>query len=234
MSDETEAVTIEDAETSRRKAITWTRLSRTMFVILALLAVVMVGYLMWSNSMLRAQVNQAYESRDVAYEERDEAIAAWQALFEQVEATGEDPVVDEPDEPTEAPDDEPLAVQGERGETGARGEPGRAPTQAEIVASVLDVCTTTELCTGPAGKTGAKGEPGESIVGEKGDRGEKGDKGDKGDPGAASTAPGPMGPAGPTCPEGTTQTTTAVDTYVEGEVLPTRRQIVVCAVDGEE
>lgn len=218
MTDETTGpVTVEEAETSRRKAATWTRLARVVGVVLVLAVVLFGGYLMFANTALRATLAATLSENAELRDQVD-------ALYEQVLATGEQPV-------TEPKAGEP----GQPGAQGERGEPGRPPTEAEIVESVLAVCASTTLCTGP------RGVPGESIKGEKGDpgapgesivgpQGEKGDKGDPGEPGRDGRD-GIDGAPGPTCPAGTTQATVSIDTYVEGDVLPTRRQVVACVFE---
>lgn len=221
MSD-TGPVTAEEAASSRRKANLWTWLARSMGIALLVAVLVTVGYLMFSNTALRATLGASVTENAELRDKVD-------ALYEQVLAAGEEPVT-EPD--TSAP---PASLPGEKGEPGA---PGRPPTQAEIVDAVLDVCSATSLCVGPAGTPGEPGEsvkgdpgapgapgaPGESIVGP------KGDKGDPGEPGATG-AQGPQGEPGPTCPAGTTQMNVLVDTYVDGDLLPTRRQVVACVFE---
>ncbi|QCQ57564.1 hypothetical protein SEA_WARREN_31 [Microbacterium phage Warren] len=221
MSD-TGPVTAAEVESSRRKANLWTWLARAMGIALLVAVLATVGYLMISNSALRAtlaaSVSENAELRDKV-----------DALYEQVLAAGEEPVT-EPN--TSAP---PASLPGEKGEP---GDPGRPPTQAEIVDAVLDVCSATALCVGPAGAPGEPGEsvkgdpgapgaPGESIVGPKGDKGDPGEPGAPGAPGAQ----GPQGEPGPTCPAGTTQMNVLVDTYVDGDLLPTRRQVVACVFE---
>jgi len=198
------------AAESRRKAKIWTWLSRAVFVLLILVTIVTVGYLMASNIALRGQLNDAYDARDQAYVQRDEAIANWKALFEQVEAIpGEEPVVDAPT--SSASDPAP-------GPQGQQGEPGRGPSTGEVRAGVLSVCTEfATLCLGPTGQPGASGvngeagpagPPGESVVGPQGPQGVQGPQGDVG-PGGE---PGPPGPAGPSCPDGFTLQTVFVST----------------------
>lgn len=210
----TEPVTVEEAETSRRKAVTWVRLSRIVGVVLIMSVLAFGGYLMFANTALRATLAAEQQQNTEQRAENAELRDKVDALHEQVIATGEDPVT------------EPSS--GTRGERGDKGEPGRPPTEREIVDAVIGVCSSSTLCTGPPG-TATKGDTG--APGLQGDRGEKGDKGDKGDPGADSTVPGPQGAPGPTCPAGTTQTNVLIDTYVEGDLLPTRRQVVACVFD---
>ncbi|URM87294.1 membrane protein [Microbacterium phage Antuna] len=212
-------MTAEEAASSRRKANLWTWLARSMGIALLVAVLVTVGYLMFSNTALRATLGASVTENAELRDKVD-------ALYEQVLAAGEEPVT-EPD--TSAP---PASLPGEP------GAPGRPPTQAEIVDAVLDVCSATSLCVGPAGTPGEPGEsvkgdpgapgapgaPGESIVGP------KGDKGDPGEPGATG-AQGPQGEPGPTCPAGTTQMNVLVDTYVDGDLLPTRRQVVACVFE---
>lgn len=207
----TEPVTIEEAETSRRKAQVWVRLSRIVGVVVLLSVIATGAYLMIANTALRSALEAEQQQTAAKDAEIAELRDKVDALYEQVVAAGEDPVTDSATSPSTTP-----------GAKGDKGEPGRAPTEREIVDSVIDVCSTSTLCTGPPGATtvGDKGD--------KGDRGEKGDTGDQGAPGADSTVPGPQGAPGPTCPDGTTQTNVFVDTYVDGDLLPTRRQVVAC------
>ncbi|QYC54366.1 minor tail protein [Microbacterium phage Pickles13] len=221
MSD-TGPVTAEEAASSRRKANVWTWLARGVGIALIAAVLTTVGYLMFSNTALRVTLGESVAENAELRDKVD-------ALYEQVLAAGEEPVT-EPETST--------PTQSLPGEKGDKGEPGRAPTQAEIVDAVLDVCAQTALCTGPAGTPGESikgdpgddgqpgapgtpGAPGESIVGP------KGDKGDPGEPGAPGRD-GVDGAPGPTCPAGTSQMNVLVDTYVDGDLLPTRRQVVAC------
>lgn len=187
-----------EAERTRRKANIWTWISRAVLVVLILLAFVMVAYLMFSNIALRGQLNNAYDARDRAYVQRDEAIGNWKALFEQVEAIpGEEPVVEAPT-PSASNDTTP----------GPQGVPGRPPTANEILGAVGEYCETSGACQGvpgapsvvpgPAGQAGADGAPGT-----------QGAPGEPGAPGVTGAA-GQTGPAGPSCPEGFTLTITTI------------------------
>ncbi|WNM65434.1 membrane protein [Microbacterium phage Phonegingi] len=224
MSD-TGPVTAAEVETSRRKANMWTWLARAMGVALLVAVLATVGYLMFSNTALRATLGDSVAENAELRDKVD-------ALYEQVLAAGEEPVT-EPE--TSTP---PASLPGEKGD---KGEAGRPPTQAEIVDAVLNVCAQTALCTGPAGqpgesvkgdpgKDGQPGAPGESITGPQGEKGDKGDPGEPGTPGAQGPQ-GEPGAPGPTCPAGTTQMNVLVDTYVDGDLLPTRRQVVACVFE---
>lgn len=112
---------------------------------------------------------------------------------------------------TPPPTDIPAPRQGERGETGLRGEPGPAGPMGWTGAP------------GPAGPAGLVGPPGPTgpagpvgpagVTGPAGEPGPAGAQGEPGPAGADSTVPGPAGPPGPpgpTCPDGSTLTSAAV------------------------
>lgn len=122
-------------------------------------------------------IQQLDDERSQNAELRDQV----DALYEQVLAAGETPVV-EPSEPSK-----PISpVRGDR------GEPGRGPTAAEILTGIREWCTVSPAaCRGADGEdgvgtTGPIGPPGETIVGPMGPQGEL----------------GPVGPIGPQGPQG--------------------------------
>lgn len=218
---ETGPVTAEQAASSRRRANLWTWLARGVGVFLVLAMLATVGYLMFANVSLRSTLAATLSENAELRDQVD-------ALYEQVLATGEDPVT-EPD----------ASSKSEPGAQGPQGEPGRAPTDAEIRGAVLDVCRVSTLCVGPPGEPGvdgepgapgAPGEPGDSVVGPQGEPGPAGPQGEPGAPGADGRD-GVDGAPGPTCPEGTTQTTLIVDVHVDGAEEVTQRQIVACVLE---
>ncbi|MEQ7847707.1 hypothetical protein [Nocardioides kribbensis] len=136
-----------------------------------------------------------------------------QALADQVEALGGEPVVD----PEAPPADEPALIPGPPGEDGLPGLPG------------LDGLNGTDGKDGRNGQDGAdsttvgprgpRGETGLSCVDDLGlaaCRGPQGPVGATGAPGADSTVPGPQGPQGPAGPAGTANPGTY--TCPDGEV----------------
>lgn len=106
---------------------------------------------------------------------------------------------------------EPVEVEGSvPGAQGPKGEPGRAPTAAEIAVAVANYCTVYD-CRGPAGEDGEDGvhptpeQIAEAVTayceahgGCQGPAGTDGADGAPGKDGADSTVPGPQGPKGDT------------------------------------
>lgn len=163
---------IEQAKAARGAKL-WTWIAR--FTGLAILAAVIGfgAYLAVANAGSRVERLELIEQLD---DERSENAALRDqvdALYEQVLAAGETPVV-EPSDPSE-----PV-----RGERGDRGEPGRPPTMAEVMAGIQQWCAGNAGCRGPEGQQGQQGVPG------------VGQQGVPGTPGADG-APGPAGPTGP-------------------------------------
>lgn len=130
--------------------------------------VVLVGaagvYLALANADLRDQVDEAHGELVQKQSQAD-------ALYEQLLATGEQPVV--------------VPSPGPAGDTGPQGAPGRPPTSAEISDAVDAFCASRNQCIGPQGPAGPSGTPG--AAGESGATG----------PAGADGAPGPQGPQGP-------------------------------------
>lgn len=151
------------------------------------------------------------QDRDRVVSNNDRLIEIYDDLYRQSQAQGIDPTT--PDPSSVKNDSESGSLVGPRGETGASGQAGRAPTSAEILAAVRSYCTTGTACMGERGQAGAKG--------------------DKGDTGAASTIPGPTGQAGaagkdstvpgPVGPQGATGATgpAGADSTVPGPAGPT-------------
>jgi hypothetical protein len=159
-----------------RGAKLWTWIAR--FTGLAILAAVIGfgAYLAVANAGSRVERLELIEQLD---DERSENAALRDqvdALYEQVLAAGETPVVE--------PTDPGTPVRGERGD---RGEPGRPPTMAEIMAGIQQWCASNAGCRGADGPSGQQGNPG--IDGQPGAPG-------------ADGAPGPAGPQGATGPQG--------------------------------
>lgn len=159
-------------------ATLWTWIARG--VGLALLAGVLgFGvYLATANAGARAERIEILSQLEEAHVALAEERAKVDALIEQVEATGEDPVVE--------PSDAETSSSSEPGPAGPRGEagtPGRSPTAEEVYAAVVAFCASIGGCVGPpgpvggvgpAGADGAPGIPGESIVGPPGPAGATG------------------------------------------------------------
>lgn len=174
----------QQAERAARGARTWGWIARGIFAILILAILGFGGYLTLANTALRDELGGALD--DLAASRAETS-----ALYEQLRALGEQPVV----APGEVDGDSagtqgPPGIQGvpgARGEQGAPGTPGArgpAPTAAELAAAVADYCAANGDCRGPAGAAGAPGATG---------------------PTGASGAPGPAGEtgaAGPACPGG--------------------------------
>lgn len=161
-----------DQTKAARGAKLWTWIARLTG--LALLAAVLgFGfYLAAANAGARAE-------RVELITQLDEERAKVDALYEQLRALGEDPVV-EPGKST-------PGAEGPQGPTGPQGVPGvegPAPSAADVLSAVNAYCASIGGCVGPAGTAGAKGDPGESIVGPQGPAGPAGPQGAEGIPGA--------------------------------------------------
>lgn len=165
----------------------WTWIARLTG--LAILATI-IGFgifLAAANAGNRAErlelIQQLDDERSQNAELRDQV----DALYEQVLAAGETPVV-EPDEPAAPPKSgDPIR--------GDRGEPGRPPTAAEILDGIKQWCTVSPAsCRGADGEdgVGTAGPPGETVVGPQGEVGATGPQGPQGEQGAI----GPQGERG--------------------------------------
>lgn len=161
-----------------RGAAHWSWIARAVGVLIVLGFLAGFAYLAAANSASRGQVGELLTQLDEAHAANAEKDDKIDALYEQVVAAGETPVV-EPD--TETPS---SPVRGADGPRGPQGEPGRAPTAAEIIDGIRASCASIVVCTGPKGEPGAQGPQGEP-----GPQGEKGDRGDQGPQGI----PGPVG-----------------------------------------
>ena len=156
----------------------WTWIARITG--LALLAAVLgFGfYLAAANAGARTDRADLIAQLDEAQDRLDEERAKVDALIEQVQAAGEEPVVDATD-----------ARPGEPGERGPAGEPGRAPTSEEVLVAVNAYCASIGGCRGADGTNGTNGQPGtpgapgETIVGPQGPAGPAGPQGERGIPG---------------------------------------------------
>lgn len=168
-----------DQAKAARGARLWTWIARITG--LALLAAVLgFGfYLATANASARTDRADLIAQLDEAQDRLDEERAKVDALIEQVQAAGEEPVVDATD-----------ARPGEPGARGPAGEPGRAPTSNEVLAAVNAYCASIGGCrgtdgmNGQPGTNGQPGAPGESIVGPQGPAGPAGPEGAPGAPGA--------------------------------------------------
>lgn len=84
---------LNSAAREHRLARVWTILARAIAMIAIVTFLVSVLYLVFANLALRDQLTRAYNSRDIAYVERDEAYRAWQILYAQVRSLGAEPLV---------------------------------------------------------------------------------------------------------------------------------------------
>ncbi len=136
---------------------------------LALLAAVLAFgfYLAAANAGARAE-------RLELIQQLDEERAKVDALFEQLQALGEDPVV-EPGEPSPGS----PGPSGPTGPQGVPGEDGRTPTAAEVLAAVNAYCASVGGCRGADGTPGSPGTNGTD--------GASGPAGSAGPPGANGT-----------------------------------------------
>lgn len=162
-------------------AALWSTIARVVGI--AILATILAAFFFTLVDSGNAR-EHAREERADLIAQLDEQSSKVDALFEQLQALGEDPVV-EPDE--EKPKSEPGL--GPVGPTGPQGVPGRTPSSAEVLAAVLTYCATHGECAGPQGPIGMTGADGETIVGPQGPAGE--------------TVVGPVGPQGPAGETGT-------------------------------
>jgi hypothetical protein len=164
-----------DQTKAARGAKLWTWIARLTG--LALLAAVLgFGfYLAAANAGARAE-------RVELITQLDEERAKVDALYEQLRALGEDPVV-EPGKST-------PGAEGPQGPTGPQGVPGvegPAPSAADVLSAVNAYCASIGGCRGAdgaPGTNGTNGQPGESVVGPQGPAGPAGPQGDEGIPGA--------------------------------------------------
>ncbi|TMS00199.1 hypothetical protein [Nonomuraea basaltis] len=188
------------------------RLARRNWLVIAT-AVVVALLGLWASVQIGALGEQLRKS-----EENQEV------LSDQVERLGGEPLVS----PSVGP-------------PGERGEPGRAPTAAEISAAVSAYLaahppaggrapTSSEIAAavtaylkdhpparGPAGFAGSpgpRGEPGETVTGPPGAKGEDGVDGKDG---KDSTVPGPQGERGP--PPSAEQISDAVDAWLKANPI---------------
>lgn len=150
----------------------WTFVARSVGVLILLGLLAGYGVAVVSNAGGRAErlelLEQLGDERALNAELHDQL----DALYEQVLATGEEPVV----KPEEVGDPLPAP----RGEKGERGEPGRPPTVAEMIETFNAFCAANNGCRGADG-IGLPGTNGTN--GAKGDKGDPGDQGPQGNPG---------------------------------------------------
>lgn len=152
----------------------WTWIARLTG--LALLAAVL-GF----GFYLAAANAQSRTERSDLLSQLDEERSKVDALYEQLRALGEDPVVD-----PGAGESKPGA-QGPVGPQGVPGDDGRPPSSGEVLAAVQAYCASIGGCVGPQGSPGNPG-----ATGPIGSPGVNGTDGAQGEPGPA----GPQGPQG--------------------------------------
>lgn len=172
----------QQADRAARSARAWGWIARAIFGVLILATLGFGGYLTVANTALRDELGSALDDLSASRAETT-------ALYEQLRALGERPVVSPGDVSGsgQAGTQGPPGVQGipgargEQGEAGSPGARGPAPSAAELAAAVAEYCAANGDCRGPAGAPGATGPTGSS-----------------GAPGPAGEA----GAAGPACPAG--------------------------------
>jgi len=166
-----------EQEKAERGARRWAWISRAVGAAIILAFIGLGAYLAVANAGGRVERLELIEQLDDSHAETAELRDKVDALYEQVLAAGETPVV-EPDTSSPPP----------AGQDGRDGAPGRPPTIDEIVSAFNAYCAANNGCHGATGGTGPAGPPGESVVGP------QGPAGPQGEPGASIT--GPAGPSG--------------------------------------
>lgn len=164
-----------------RGAQRWGWISRAVGVIIVLGILGLGAYLAVANGGARVERFELLEQLDDSHTREAELRDKVDALYEQVLAAGETPVV--------SPETSRPPAPGAPGARGPQGEPGRPPTIDEIVASFAAYCAANNGCRGA---DGAQGPAGPSVIGPQGEPGAAGPAGPQGEPGPA----GPQGPAG--------------------------------------
>lgn len=165
-------------EKSERGLKHWGWIARGVALVIILAFVALGGYLAFANAGGRVERLELLEQLDASHTREAEKDAKIQALYEQVLAAGETPVVAPEPNPTTPP-----ASTAPAGRDGQDGAPGRPPTMEEILAGWNSFCAANNGCRGP------QGNPGEAIVGPAGPQGElgpvgpQGPQGVQGDPG---------------------------------------------------
>lgn len=156
----------EQAERAARSARAWGWIARAIFAVLVLATLFFGGYLTVANTAMREQLGETLD--DLAASRAETT-----ALYEQLRAIGEKPVV----EPGEVGKGEgagpqgPPGVQGIPGERGAPGPAGESVTSSQIADAVADYCAGN-ACRGPQGVAGSPGPVG--ATGPAGAQGEPG------------------------------------------------------------
>lgn len=167
-------------------AALWSWIARVVGALIALALIAAVIFVIVDSGNARAA---AREERAALLAQVDEQAAKVDALVEQLEDLGEEPVV-EPETPKIPDGPGPVLIPGEKGEPGDDGEPGRTPTAAEVLAAVTAYCASVGGCVGEDGESivgppGEPGPPGESIVGPQGEPGAPGSTGATGPAGVS-------------------------------------------------
>lgn len=167
---------LEQAKAARGARL-WSWIARSVAVIITLGVLGFGVYLAVANTRGQLREVELIEQLDDSHTREAELRDKVDALYEQVLAAGEDPVVEPASETPNAP---PSAAP-----VGPRGEPGRPPTADEVLAGIARYCSNSGVCLGPRGEPGEAitGPPGESIVGPPGPAGPPGLNGSDGAPG---------------------------------------------------
>lgn len=158
-----------------RGARLWTWIARVVGIALLLAVVAAGAYLAVANAGARLErfelLQQIEDERNLLDAER----AKVDALYEQLQGLGEEPIV--------KPSDPSPGATGPSGPTGEQGIPGRAPTSAEVLEAVNAYCSSIGGCRGAdgtpgtPGTNGTNGQPGESVTGPQGPAGAPGANG---------------------------------------------------------
>lgn len=151
----------------------WSWIARMVGVIIVLGVLGFGVFLATANADLIDQLDEAHVENAELRDKVD-------ALYEQVLAAGERPVVE--------PSEETSSLGPVAGPVGPQGEPGRGPTATEVLEGISRYCGPG-LCVGPKGDTGPAGTPGAP--------GTPGESGPAGPPGESIVGPqGEIGPQG--------------------------------------
>lgn len=171
-----------------RGAKVWTWIARGVGISIVLAVLALGAYLAVANAGARAERFELLEQIDAERQLVDAERAKVDALYEQLQDLGEDPIVT-PSDPSPAPT-------GPSGPTGPQGIAGRTPSMGDVLDAVDAYCVSIGGCVGADGEDGASGTnggdgapgaPGESITGPAGPQGPAGTNGTDGAPGVSVT-----------------------------------------------
>lgn len=147
------------ADRAARSARIWGWVARAIFAGLILGVLAFGAFLTVANTAMREELSETLD--DLAASRAETS-----ALYEQLQALGERPVV-KPDEIVNTPGEQGApgpqgipGVDGAPGPRGAQGVPGPGTTAEQVAAAVAEYCAASDGCRGPAGATGAQGADG--------------------------------------------------------------------------